>query len=347
MEKQPHQQYRDELAGKLRDIRNSDEKPEIAKAKAQGYLAAKKETNEYNQAESEYLKDKIFEMGAEERLSKFVEYAKKNNPNLLEKYSRDDILKSLQEVDLVYESGLIFDLGQNFEETIYEETIYGKIWDALDENSDNFDWEAIQEFCKKNFIDINYPLGELPSEQISYSNVALIKECEFSHCSIAMNKYAKSKGVDDEKKRIEKFRKFIECFRKNPKQIEERERLERVKETIEFVPVKVDEENDMRLHHGFKGEQLAPLRIVLELVKSSECRIPESVTKILGRRLSTNSGTIGTWLVYESAYKEEGGNWHISQEILMSPENLESLEYQGFVWAISSKKRKKDESNYR
>jgi hypothetical protein len=52
MEKQPHQEYRDELADKLKEIRNSDEEnPEIVKAKAQGYLDAKKETEEYTEAE--------------------------------------------------------------------------------------------------------------------------------------------------------------------------------------------------------------------------------------------------------------------------------------------------------
>lgn len=49
MEKLPHEEYRDELADKLKDIRNSDpENPEIAKAKAEGYLEAKKETEEYH-----------------------------------------------------------------------------------------------------------------------------------------------------------------------------------------------------------------------------------------------------------------------------------------------------------
>lgn len=44
MEKQPHQEYRDDLADKLKEIRNSDpENPKFAKGKARGYLDAKKE----------------------------------------------------------------------------------------------------------------------------------------------------------------------------------------------------------------------------------------------------------------------------------------------------------------
>ena len=55
MEKQPHQEYRDELANKLKDIRNSDpENPEIAKAKAQGYLDAKRETEEYTESKDKH-----------------------------------------------------------------------------------------------------------------------------------------------------------------------------------------------------------------------------------------------------------------------------------------------------
>jgi hypothetical protein len=56
MEKQPHQEYRDELADKLKEIRNSDaENPEIAKAKAQGYLDAKQETEEYKTAKESHV----------------------------------------------------------------------------------------------------------------------------------------------------------------------------------------------------------------------------------------------------------------------------------------------------
>ena len=48
MEKQPHQEYRDELADKLREIRNSD--PENGREQAQDYLSEQKETLEYSEA---------------------------------------------------------------------------------------------------------------------------------------------------------------------------------------------------------------------------------------------------------------------------------------------------------
>lgn len=58
MEKLPHQEYRDELADKLKEIRNSDpENPEVAKAKAEGYLEAKKETREYEKSKELHSED--------------------------------------------------------------------------------------------------------------------------------------------------------------------------------------------------------------------------------------------------------------------------------------------------
>ena len=53
IKKEP-QQYRDELADKLKEIRNSDpENLEIAKAKAEGYLEASKQSDEYKEAEKD------------------------------------------------------------------------------------------------------------------------------------------------------------------------------------------------------------------------------------------------------------------------------------------------------
>jgi hypothetical protein len=56
MSKMESRGYRDELAGKLHEIRNSDEeKPELGRAKAQGYLEAKQETNEYKNAKDIHI----------------------------------------------------------------------------------------------------------------------------------------------------------------------------------------------------------------------------------------------------------------------------------------------------
>ncbi|MBU3668930.1 MAG: hypothetical protein FGM57_03100 [Candidatus Taylorbacteria bacterium] len=54
MEKPHQEEYRDEIADRLREIRSSDsENPELAQAKAQGYLMAIQETEKY-QKEEEY-----------------------------------------------------------------------------------------------------------------------------------------------------------------------------------------------------------------------------------------------------------------------------------------------------
>lgn len=58
MEKQPFQKFRDDLADKLNGGRNSDEEnPELARAKTQGYLEAKKETEEYQSTKKRHLND--------------------------------------------------------------------------------------------------------------------------------------------------------------------------------------------------------------------------------------------------------------------------------------------------
>lgn len=48
--------YRDKLADDLKEIRNSnEEKPELAKAEAKGYLDAAKQTREYKEAKNAYI----------------------------------------------------------------------------------------------------------------------------------------------------------------------------------------------------------------------------------------------------------------------------------------------------
>ena len=82
MEKQPHKEYRDELANKLKEIRNSgSENPEIDKAKAQGYLDAKKDTQEYKKARKEFKESDIEaglneETTRNENFNKGVEYGR-------------------------------------------------------------------------------------------------------------------------------------------------------------------------------------------------------------------------------------------------------------------------------
>lgn len=63
MEKFDHQEYRDELAHKLKDIRNSDSE-NVAKthAKAEGFLESQQETDEYKKAEIKHREEAMENM---------------------------------------------------------------------------------------------------------------------------------------------------------------------------------------------------------------------------------------------------------------------------------------------
>jgi len=79
MEKLPHQEFRDDLADKLREIRNSDEEnADEAKAKAAGYLMAKQETGEYKDSHKEHAVLNTRKNKLEEAKQGFVEL-KDNN----------------------------------------------------------------------------------------------------------------------------------------------------------------------------------------------------------------------------------------------------------------------------
>jgi hypothetical protein len=61
------QEYRDELAKKLKDIRNSDGvRSDLSRAEAKGYLNAKKETEEYVEAKEEVVSDRKHNMSERE-----------------------------------------------------------------------------------------------------------------------------------------------------------------------------------------------------------------------------------------------------------------------------------------
>ncbi|MFA6464019.1 MAG: hypothetical protein WCV55_03375 [Candidatus Paceibacterota bacterium] len=71
MEKQPYQEYRDELADKLNEIRDAgedseDPKSKINRANAEGYLDGKKEDSFYRFSKYKHQKEDINKEGAEE-----------------------------------------------------------------------------------------------------------------------------------------------------------------------------------------------------------------------------------------------------------------------------------------
>lgn len=107
-------EYRDDLANKLREIRNSDEEnPELAKAKAEGYLEAKKESNEYVEAKKDKQEMASFKhslenkekMTAEDVLTAVEAYLEKDfdRAEMLEK-----IESGMEAVDDAYSKGVVF-----------------------------------------------------------------------------------------------------------------------------------------------------------------------------------------------------------------------------------------------
>jgi hypothetical protein len=84
MEKVGQEEYRDNLAEKLREIRNSNpDAPEISQAEARGYLMAREETEEYKEAEKIHRLSSVAE-----RLNPIVDSA-------IEGYSASDSAKHL------------------------------------------------------------------------------------------------------------------------------------------------------------------------------------------------------------------------------------------------------------
>lgn len=76
-------QYRDELADKLKEIRNSDpENPEIAKAKAGGYLEASKQSEEHKRAEEDYRTSMEHQREIEKRKQELIQGLEEQNEKL-------------------------------------------------------------------------------------------------------------------------------------------------------------------------------------------------------------------------------------------------------------------------
>jgi hypothetical protein len=101
MEKLPHQEYRDDLAHKLKEIRDAgpeseDPKSKITRAKAEGFLEAKQETKKYKKHEGSqiYYRQKKYD---EEQYDKEWELMRKKIDEKIE-----DILASLNNEDKAY-----------------------------------------------------------------------------------------------------------------------------------------------------------------------------------------------------------------------------------------------------
>ncbi len=129
MEKLPHQEYRDELAKKLKEIRNSEpENPEIARAKAQGYLEARKETGKYKKTQKSYKLHKADTLNQAEFLVAVKEYEHRQESKLQELNSKLDELKINPVIGFIFKDASIE--AENWESR------WGEPDEALKENTE-------------------------------------------------------------------------------------------------------------------------------------------------------------------------------------------------------------------
>lgn len=230
MEKQPHQEYRDDLANKLKEIRNSDlENSEIAKAKAEGYLDSEKNKEEYVEARKfhhKYVESYVLEnASAEKRVDKVLEEIKKRYKDTL--VSREDILSGLKAVDNLYKAGIVPDNGFyllkafEYSDDGYMEKYFGFKLGSKDEYDLKAAYNKISENTKLAEIIIGF-------DQYGFNegtHVNRIVQCSgdhdgcdrFTHPTSYECSSATSGGLKD---RAEKLKNFLEEFKKSPEQIE-------------------------------------------------------------------------------------------------------------------------------
>ena len=248
MEKQPHQEYRDDLAEKLKEIRNSDpENPEIAKAEARGYLDAKQETEKYisekdkHQAEvkeeiahKEKIKEmeRQFSLKAEERLPMFMDYLRSKNENLSESVA----LEGLKAIDEAYENGLMFSPGIGSGLDRYMRIMnYAGVIDNFAEGIKHEELNNVLEDIYNRYKKISEVIGKYNND-LNYSNTPLVRQTEHSYDRNGEGGWGPGQTEAEQievgtslEERIRRITKFLEKFRKSPEQIAKEHEEKRLK----------------------------------------------------------------------------------------------------------------------
>lgn len=147
MEKLPHQEYRDELANKLKEIRNSNpENSEITKAEAQGYLKAKKETAEYQENKDIHKDDVSERVNLSDNL-----FDLKIDNLIKEKYFKSDIrtvsLRARKEWFKKFPDDKESDI--QYDSPTYQNLYYQAKMDIETEDKERL--ESLKQEAKKNF----------------------------------------------------------------------------------------------------------------------------------------------------------------------------------------------------
>lgn len=240
MEKGPHQEYRDDLAAKLREIRNSDsENSEIAKAKASGYLDSEKNKDEYIKSKKyhqKYIENHIFENApAEQRVDKVLEKIRKERTEAL--VSREEILSGLKAIDNLDSIGVVlnsdFYLSYAFEYSDggYMERFFGFRLGREDE----YDLKAAGEKIGENAKLAEVVMRLDPYGQSEGTHVNRIIPCGGDHEGSDPFTHPSSYECScttsgDLKERSEKLKNFLEQFRKSPELIAKEQEEKRLKE---------------------------------------------------------------------------------------------------------------------
>ncbi len=228
MEKQPHEEYRDNLAKKLNEIRESDpENPEKAKGKAQGFLMASKETEKYTKSEKAHTIERVRRLPAEKRLPYFIEELGEE----AEKYTKEELLKSLEAIDKAIENGIAFNhLDESYELYKY----IGRIFEFSREyknfeleDPDYYDLDGAFRALKEIFLPMEKML--LDVKEKSYGGTSLLEKVVIDRITISSGDpfgltvaENKKPGINYEelrKERLRKFAGFINKFKLSPDQI--------------------------------------------------------------------------------------------------------------------------------
>jgi hypothetical protein len=253
MEKQPHHEYRDELAGKLKEIRNSDpENPEVARAKAEGYLEAKREDEGYKNMQNIH-KEEIFTEYTPVEVRADMLWDKIEHGS----FSKEDLIEALRSIDELYK------YGQIVPETWY----YAALFDSASHKEkyhlgekEEYDFEAMDKQLRllrdkvekiiehyndyEKFKPFNLSRADRVYSEDVYSGIPYKKGV------LAPTVY--EKGNESEMlNKLDRAIVFLEKFRKSPEQItreqeesaekerlekEEKERQVREKKMNEFDP---------------------------------------------------------------------------------------------------------------
>ncbi len=239
MEKQLHQEYRDELANKLKEIRNSEpENPESAKAKAQGYLDAKKETRDYQEVEKSHKENILENSPAEFRVDALFEELNKNEKK---PFSKQELLEAMKAIDVLYENGQTMSMGYYPARLFEIESLKNKYNLG---SEDEYDFKAMHEYLFPfigaiNRIGLSKDRDYIKFKPFNLSHADRVVMDRYESIDVLSAtayeyNYDKQEYISEEMgERLSKAMNFLNKFRKSPEQTEKEREDVRFKKQVE------------------------------------------------------------------------------------------------------------------